>query len=147
MKHFKGRISIFLALVLMCSTAIWAETQPSPSMTFRSEDKVSWLVSAESLVEKDETIRYEDAAMSVKWTPNVGKVAAIRIQNLAEKGMVTDWTDYNMLKLRIYSDVATGKHAACPAYLYGGHLGRNLLGAACHNGGLDGLEGDFHSFQ
>ena len=68
---------------------------------------MNWLVSAESLVEKDETIRYEDAAMSVKWTPNVGAVAAIRIQNLAEKGMVTDWTDYNMLKLRIYSDVAT----------------------------------------
>ena len=90
---------------------IWLENiPPSSRITLRTEDKVDWFLAQNSKIAKDETVGYSGAAMSMKWELTQGKVGELRLQYLKDKNITTDWTPYDVLKLRIYSDQANGNH-------------------------------------
>ena len=104
------RTLMLLIFILVCSTTRMATASLPPNIIFHSEDKVSWFAPKNSVVSKDETVKYKDAAMSVKWELTQGTVGELRLQQLATRGMTTDWTQYDTLKLRLYCPQANGNH-------------------------------------
>ena len=104
------RALMLLIFILVCSTTRMATASLPPNIIFHSEDRVSWFAPKNSAVSKDETVKYKDAAMSVKWELTQGTVGELRLQQLATRGMTTDWTQYDTLKLRLYCPQANGNH-------------------------------------